>query len=105
MRRQPRLLASLDVLDLEGAAIGDDIDGRDIENGAGGLGGSRQKAHVDDLIGHGLRDEQFVLRVDRHLNVGADGHPRVRRHRPESGSVSDIWASPLRSRSANNAPY
>jgi hypothetical protein len=38
MRRQAGLLAGFDVLDLEVAAIGDDIDLLDIENDAGGLG-------------------------------------------------------------------
>jgi hypothetical protein len=39
MGRQPRLFAGLDVLDLEVAAIGDDIDILDIENDVGRLGG------------------------------------------------------------------
>jgi hypothetical protein len=43
MGRQPRLFAGLDVLDLEIAAIGNDIDILDIENGAGRLGGLGQQ--------------------------------------------------------------
>jgi len=42
MGRQPRLFTGFDVLDLEVAAIGDDIDILDIENGAGRLGGLGQ---------------------------------------------------------------
>ena len=42
MGRQPRLFAGLNVLDLEVAAIGDDIDILDIENGACRLGGLGQ---------------------------------------------------------------
>jgi hypothetical protein len=41
--RQPRLFAGLNVLDLEVAAIGDDIDILDIENGACRLGGLTRK--------------------------------------------------------------
>ena len=87
MGRQPRLFAGLNVLDLEVAAIGDDIDILDIENGAGRLGGLFQQAHVHDLIGHGLLDDHLVLRVDqpaRQLRARAerDQH-RHRRQRPE----------------------
>jgi hypothetical protein len=39
MGRHPGLFAGLDVLDLEVAAIGGNIDILDIDNGAGGLGG------------------------------------------------------------------
>ena len=39
MRRQSRLLASLDVLAFEIATIGDDIDRLDFEKGAGRFGG------------------------------------------------------------------
>src|SRR5450759_5416394 len=59
IRRYPRLLAGLDVLDREVAPIGGDIDGLDIEDGAGRLGGLGQQAKVDDLIGHGLLDDHF----------------------------------------------
>ena len=62
------ILAGLDVLDLE-----DDVDGLDVQNLAGRFCGLRQQAHVHDLVGHHLLDEQLVLRVDRHLNVIADG--------------------------------
>jgi hypothetical protein len=44
MGRQARFFAGLDVLDLEVAAIGNDIDILDIENGAGRLGGLGQQA-------------------------------------------------------------
>jgi hypothetical protein len=80
MRRQPRLLAGLDVLGSEIALVGDDIDSFDIEDGAGGFGGLLQQAHVDHLVGHLLRDDHLVLRVDGDLNIIADSHARVRRH-------------------------
>ena len=85
MGRQPRLFAGLNVLDLEVAAIGDDIDILDIENGAGQLGGLFQQAHVHDLIGHSLLDDHFVLRVDRDLDVVADANLRMGGHRPAVG--------------------
>ena len=81
----PGLLAGLDVLDLEVAAVGDDVDRLDTENAAGRFGGLRQQAHVDDLIGHLLLDDHLVLRVDRDLHVVADGDPRMRRHRAAVG--------------------
>jgi hypothetical protein len=37
MRRQPRLLAGLDILGPEIALVGDDVDFLDIEDGAGGF--------------------------------------------------------------------
>ncbi|MFZ3327261.1 MAG: hypothetical protein WA231_15840, partial [Methylocella sp.] len=64
------------------AAIGDDIDVLDIEKGAGQLGGLFQQAHVHDLIGHGLRNDHFVLRVDGDLRVLADANLRMGGHRP-----------------------
>jgi hypothetical protein len=63
------------------AVIGDDIDVLDIEKGAGQLGGLFQQAHVHDLIGHGLRDDHFVLRVDGDLRVIADANLRMGGHR------------------------
>ena len=74
------LLASLDVLDFEVAAVGDDVDRLDAQNFAGRLGGLRQQAHVDDLVGHRLLDDHLVLRVDRDLNVVADADLRMRGH-------------------------
>ena len=44
-----------------------------------------QQAHVDDLIGHGLLDDHLVLRVDRDLDVVADGDLRMGGHRPAVG--------------------
>ena len=52
MGRQPRLFAGLNVLDLEVAAIGDDIDILDIENGAGRLAVDRSIESVG-ARGHG----------------------------------------------------
>ena len=62
-------MSSILVLDLEGAAIGDGIDRLNLKDGAGGPGGLRQQAHVDDLIGRFLLDDHFILRVDRDLDV------------------------------------
>jgi hypothetical protein len=42
MWRHSRLLAGLDILDLEVAAIGNNVDPRDVEDRAGGLRGLRQ---------------------------------------------------------------
>ena len=44
------------------------------------LGGRLQQAHVDDLVRHFLFDDQLVLRINRDLNVVADGDAGVRRH-------------------------
>ena len=52
----------------------------DIEDGAGGLGGLRQKPHIHDLIGHFLLDDHLVFRVNRDLNIVADANLRMRRH-------------------------
>ena len=114
MGRQPRLFAGLNVLDLEVAAIGDDIDILDIENGAGRLGGLFQQAHVHDLIGHSLLDDHFVLRVDRDLDVVADANLRMGGHRPAvgisqrylvlAGSFRDPPASPRTGRVFGGAP-
>jgi hypothetical protein len=76
IRRHPRLLAGLYVLDLEVAAIGDDIDRLNLKDGAGPFGGVKQ-AHVDDLIGHFL--------VDNHLDIVADGDLGMGGHRPAVG--------------------
>src|ERR1700729_2299555 len=73
-------LTGLDVLDFEVAAIGDDIDRLDAQGLTGRLRGLRQQAHVHDLVGHRLLDDQLVLRVDRHLNVIPDGDLGVGGH-------------------------
>src|SRR3984957_14824036 len=73
-------LTGLDVLDFEVAAIGDDIDRLDAQDLTGRLRGLRQQAHVHDLVGHRLLDDQLVLRVDRHLNVIPDGDLGVGGH-------------------------
>jgi len=85
MRDAAGLLAGLDVLGLEVAAVGDDVDGLDPQNFAGRLGGLRQQAHVDDLVGHRLFDDQLVFRIDGDLDIVADVHFRVRGHRPAVG--------------------
>ena len=82
MRRQPRRLAGFDVVALEVAAIGDDVDRLDIQNGAGRFSGLFQQAHIDDLIGHRLLDDQLVFGVDSDLNVVADGDLGMGGHRP-----------------------
>jgi hypothetical protein len=51
------LLAGLDVLGLEVAAVGDDVDRLDVQNFAGRFCGLRQQPHVDDLVGHRLFDD------------------------------------------------
>jgi hypothetical protein len=53
--------------------------------------------HVDDLVGHGLLDEHFVLRVDRYLRVVATPTFVWAAIARLSGSVRDIWFSPVRS--------
>jgi hypothetical protein len=50
MGREPRFVAGFDVLDLEVAAIGDDVDPLDAEDRTGRFGGLFQQAHIDDLI-------------------------------------------------------
>ena len=74
------LLAGLDVLGLEVAAVGDDVDGLDVQNLAGRFCGLRQKPHVDDLVGHRLLDDQLVLGVDGDLDVVADADLGMRGH-------------------------
>ena len=74
------LLAGLDVLALEVAAVGDDIDCLDFKDRAGRFDGLHQQAHVHDLVGHRLLDNQLVLGVDRHLHVVADADLRMRGH-------------------------
>ena len=100
----PAFLAGLDVLDLEVTPIGDDIDALDVEDDAGRFGCLHQQADVHDLVGHGLLDDHFVLRVDGDLRVIADANLRMGGHRRLSGSVSDIWLSPVRSSSARSDP-
>ena len=80
MRNAVGLLAGLDVLDFEVAAVGDDVDRFDPKYVAGRLGGLRQQAHVDDLVGHRLLDDHLVLGVDRDLGVVAHCYLRMRRH-------------------------
>jgi hypothetical protein len=45
------------------------------------------------VIGHGLLNDHFVLRVDRDLDVVADVNLRIAAIARLSGSVSDICAS------------
>ncbi len=54
-------------------------------------------AHVDNLVGHGLLDEHFVLRVDRYLRVVADADLRMGGHHPAVGIGQGylILAGPL----------
>jgi hypothetical protein len=85
MGREHRLLAGLDVLDLEVTPIGDDIDALDVEDDAGRFGCLHQQADVHDLVGHGLLDDHFVLRVDCDLRVIADANLRMGGHRPAVG--------------------
>ena len=80
MRGQSRLLASLNVLAFEIAPIGDDIDCLDTEDFARRLGRLLQQAHVHDLVGHGLFDDQLVFGVDSHLDIVANRDARMRRH-------------------------
>jgi len=101
MGRETRLLAGFDILDLEVTPIGDDIDALDAENGAGRLGCLRQQA---DVRHRRLLDDHFVLRVDCDLRVVADANLRMAAIARLSGSVSDIWLSPVRSSSASIAP-
>jgi hypothetical protein len=74
------LLAGLDVLDLEVAAVGDDVDPLDVQNLASRFCGLRQQTHVHDLVGHRLLDDQLVLGVDRDLNVAANADLGMRGH-------------------------
>jgi hypothetical protein len=69
----------------------DDIDGLDVKNGTG----RHQKAHVDDLVGHGLFDNHLML----------PSYASRRRQTPTfvwaaiarlSGPVNEIWLSPVR---------
>jgi Pyridine nucleotide-disulphide oxidoreductase len=41
--------------------------------------------HIDDLVGHGLLDDQFILGVDRDLHVVANADLRMAGHRPAVG--------------------
>ena len=64
----------------EVAAIGDDVDRLDAQDLAGRFCGLRQEAHVDDLVGHRLLDDQLVLRVDGDLDVVANADLGMRGH-------------------------
>jgi hypothetical protein len=97
VRNATDLLVGLDVLDLEVAAVGDDVDHLDVQNLASRFCGLRQQTHVHDLVGHRLLDDQLVLGVDRDLNVVADAGLGMRGMARLSGSVSEIWSSPVRS--------
>ena len=76
----PGFLAGLDVLDLEISSIGDNRDCLDIENILCRFGGLCQQTHVENLVGDLLFNDQFVLHVDRNLNVVADANMRERCH-------------------------
>jgi hypothetical protein len=80
VRNATDFLTGLDVLGLEVAAVGDDVDRLDVQNLAGRFCGLRQQAHVDDLVGHRLLDDQLVLRVDGDLDVVANAYLGMRGH-------------------------
>jgi hypothetical protein len=75
-------MSSILVLALAVAAIGDDIAILAIGSGARR---SLSAGPVHDLIGHGLREDHFVLRVDRDLDGVADANLRRGGHRPAGG--------------------
>lgn len=52
--------------------VGDAVDLLDAKGYAGRLRHVCQQTHVYDLIGHGLLDDQLMLRIERELNVVAD---------------------------------
>jgi hypothetical protein len=103
IRLDPGLLAGLDILDLEITLVGDDVDRSDTEDLFRRLCRLRQQpssghstklclaeplaslAHVDDLVGDLLLDDQLVLHIDRDLSVVAHGNSCVRRHRAAVG--------------------
>ena len=74
-----------DTSDIRCVQVGDDIDRRNLKDGAGRLGGLFQQADVRDLIGHRLLDDHFVLRVDGDLDIVADGDLGMGGHCPAVG--------------------
>src|ERR1700732_92106 len=82
MRGQARLIAGHDILDLEVATVGDNVDPLDAEDGAGGFSRLLQQAHVDDLVSDFLLDDQLILGVDRELRVVTDRDSGMTGHRP-----------------------
>ena len=92
LRNATDLLTGLDVLRLEVAAVGDDVDRLDVQNPAGRFCGLRQQAHVDDLVGHRLLDDQLVLRVDGDLDVVANADLSMRGHGAAVGDVGECEA-------------
>jgi hypothetical protein len=96
-------LTGLGVRGLEAAAVGDDIDGVDVQNLACRFCRLRQKPHVDDLVGHRLLDDQLVLRVDGELDVVADAGPWYARpwrgcgDRSARSGCDAAWKSPPQS--------
>jgi hypothetical protein len=75
----------VNVLDLEVAAIGDDVDPFHTKDRLGRFGRLRQEAHVDNLVRHLLFDDQLVLRIHRDLDVITDRDMRVPGHRSAVG--------------------
>src|SRR3954454_19290738 len=78
--RHSGLLTSLDVLDLEVAAVGNHRDAVRAKQFLGWRRGLGQQAHVDNLIADILLDEQLVLGINRDLDVVAHGDTGMCRH-------------------------
>ena len=99
MRRPDQ--ASIDILDLEVTLVGDDGDPLDAENLLCRFGGLCQQTHIDDLVGDLLLDDQLVFGIDGDLHVVATATRVCAAIARLSGSVSEIWLSPVWSSSAS----
>ena len=89
---EPRFVAGVDVLDLEVAAIGDDIDPLDTEDRTRRFGGLLQQTHFDDLVGDLLLDDSAQcgsLHIHRATRHGLAGRhlfaPDIHHARPALG--------------------
>ena len=70
-------LTGLDILDLEVAAVGNRLDALDPECFHGSCGHWGQQPHVENLVADVLLGDQFMLHVDRELDVVADADAPV----------------------------
>lgn len=75
--------------------VGHDLDCLDPENHFRRLLRLRQQPHVDNLIGDLVLRDSLVFGVHRHLNIVAQATCVCAAIARLSGSVSEIWFSPV----------
>jgi hypothetical protein len=85
IRLHTGLLAGLDVLNFEIAAVSNDRDLLHAKYFLCRFCRLGQQTYIEHLIRHLLFDDQFVLGVNRDLNIVTRCNMRVRRHRPTIG--------------------